>query len=899
MSDKLIEKYENLLNEEKWTRATINNYTVKNFEELNDLILQFHDYHIQTEILAITEEYLNKNRNSIVALYVSAIFQVTEGRIENNNVYSLIKIFSDNMKWNIVEYICLKMSEYVKDKLIIRSLIEALNNTNKKDLIYQYWEELIKVDYDEALIVVKLAEKKEADGNIKDAISYYKKAINRSIHVKNFVQLEDIWRKLLSFDDVGCDFFLNLEKRITKVFSIEKSIELLFIVYETYKKKEEWDISIKVLKLILDYDSRNEYARNEIVFVYKNKYAGHSHLDEYIKKSNLDGLWRTSNEAISTFEKHISFDKGNFVIHRDWGIGMIKEIDKDEFVIDFQKSRNHKMSLKLALTSLQVLPKNHIKILKLKNIEKLREMIKSDPTRSLKMLIKSFDNKAKMKDIKAELVPDVLKTSEWNSWWSEAKKIMKDDTIFGTVDESSDVYELRDKPISIEERTSNLFKASKDFTQRFNIAYQYFTEIEDPDSDLLDVLVNYFATYLKSTDNVNEQTIMSFLLLKQFQKKYNFLNIQFPHEFKNYIENIDDPLDIYEKINLQDLKNDFLSYIKLGDDEWQDTFIRFFYLYPSNYIYYELAQSGKKYTEKLIKNLIAAYKEYREAFFWVVSKFLNEELAKSIEIDYDSIVFSLIHLIELTGKDVSIKKEMTKNKKLSNQIKDYLFKNKMLEKYIEKSSIEFCKRLYSITSELISLDGDLKIKIKEKISERFPEIDTENQSLTYDEGKKNSIMDKLLTTKESYNRMQKELQQINDVEIPENSKDIGEAMEKGDLRENSEFKAAKEKQELLRNKLTKLHNDLTRATIISKKDIKAAFITFGTVVTLVDKLNKDKSIKYTILGPWESDTENGIISYQSPLGSKMLDKKVDEEIKFTLNDKDYEYIVKKIDVADF
>ena len=61
MSSQLIEKYENLLNEEKWTRATINNYTVKNFEELNDLITQFYDNHIQSEILLLTEEYLKRN----------------------------------------------------------------------------------------------------------------------------------------------------------------------------------------------------------------------------------------------------------------------------------------------------------------------------------------------------------------------------------------------------------------------------------------------------------------------------------------------------------------------------------------------------------------------------------------------------------------------------------------------------------------------------------------------------------------------------------------------------------------------------------------------------------------------------------------------------------------------
>lgn len=903
MSSELIEKYENLLNEEKWTRATINNYTIKNFEDLNDLIFEFYDHHIQSEILLLTEEYLNKNKNSIVALYVSTIFQVNDGIIENNNVYSLIKIFSDNLKWNIVEYICIKITEKVKDKIVIRSLIEALNNVNKKDQVLTFWEELIKVDYDEVTIVVKLGEAKESEGNEKEAISYYKKAVNRAILVKNYSQLEEIWKKLLKFEDVGCDFFINLEKRITRVFQIDKTVELFFLTYYTFKEKSDWDTCIKILKLILDNDSRNEDARNEIVFVYKQKYEGHSYLEEYIKKSNLDGLWRTSNEAISTFEKHIAFDKGNFVYHRDWGIGVIKDIAKDDFTIDFQKSKNHKMTLKLAISSLQVLPKNHIWILKLKNIDKLREMVKKDSAWALKILIKSYNNRIKMKDIKAELVPDVLKTSEWNTWWSSVKKMIKDDTTFGTVDDNSDTYELRDKPISIEERTSNTFKASKDFTQRFNIAYQYSTESDDPDSDLLDTMANYFSTYLKTTENVNEQTFMSYLLLKQFQKKYNFINITFANDFKFLLKNIDDPLEIYEKISLNDLKKDFLINLKSADENWQETYIRFFYIYPSEFIYKELLlnskNTGKNYIEKLTKDLISAYKEYREAFFWIVSKELNEEFTEKIGITYDNIVFSLLHMIEITGKDVSIKKDMTKNKKIGNQVKDFLFKNNFIVDYIQKSDHDFCKRLYTISNELISLDANLKLKIREKIADKFPDIDVDNENLTYSEGKKNTILDKLLTTKESYYRMQKELQHISEVEIPANSKDIGEAMEKGDLKENSEFKAAKEKQELLRNKLTKLHNDLTKATIISKEEVKADFITFGTVVSLIDKLDNDNIITYTILGPWESDTEHHIISYLSPLGSKLLDKKVNEAVDFVLNDKKYSYVIKSIKLADF
>ena len=136
----LIEKYESQLNEEKWTRTAINNYTIKNFEDLDALVQEFSDNHIQKEINAITNDYLSKNKNSIIALYISTIFQLNEGRFEDGSPYSLLKIFSDNLKWNIVEYIALKINNSgLKDKVVIRSLLEALTNLGKKEEIENYW----------------------------------------------------------------------------------------------------------------------------------------------------------------------------------------------------------------------------------------------------------------------------------------------------------------------------------------------------------------------------------------------------------------------------------------------------------------------------------------------------------------------------------------------------------------------------------------------------------------------------------------------------------------------------------------------------------------------------------------------------------------------------------------
>ena len=900
----LIEKYESQLNEEKWTRTAINNYTIKNFEDLDALVQEISDNHIQKEINAITNDYLSKNRNSIIALYISTIFQLNEGRFEDGSPYSLLKIFSDNLKWNIVEYIALKINNSgLKDKLVIRSLLEALNNLGKKDEIENYWEELIKVDYEEIGIVLKIAEKREAENKKDEAISYYKKAINRSIHVCNYTQIEEVWKKLLTFDEVGCDFFLGLEKKIYKVLPIDRVVDLLMLVYENYKKQSNWDVCVKLLKIILDYDSHNEYARDEIVFVYRNKYANHSHLDEYIKKSNLDGKWRTIGEAISSFEKHISIDVGNFVYHRDWGIGLIKSVERDEFVIDFEKSRNHKMSLKLAVSSLRVLAKNHIWVLKLKNMEKLKVKVVEDPLWAMKILIKSYNNNVKLKELKAELVPDVITQGKWNNWWSKTKELMRNDPIFGTVDENGDVYMLRDRPISVEERTANAFKASKDFMQRFNIAYQYYQQDSEPDPDLLGDMIAYFKTHSKVIDVVNEQTIISFLLLRLFQKKYSFLNVE-TSSFKELINNVEDPLDIYEALSLQELRNDFLRNIKECDSElegstWQETYMRLFFLYPSTFIYEELDKSSPedhKYVRQLVRDLMVTYREYREAFFWLVPRVLSsKEKAEDFGINYETVLFSLLHLIELAGNSITIKKETTKNKKLHNQVRDYLFKNSILENYIDVASSDFANRLYKITVDLNYLGEEDKVRIKDKIAECYPDIVAKYKAAEEIEDKESKIKNlagKLLTLRKSLEEKKKELAYIQEVEVPQNSKDIGEALEKGDLRENSEYKAAKEKETQLAARVTELANGINEATIMEQKDVNSTIVSFGTKIEVLEDA---ELVKFTILGPWESDIENNILSYKSPLGMALLGKQKGDVVDF--NNK--KYTIKNIEVADF
>jgi len=156
----------------------------------------------------------------------------------------------------------------------------------------------------------------------------------------------------------------------------------------------------------------------------------------------------------------------------------------------------------------------------------------------------------------------------------------------------------------------------------------------------------------------------------------------------------------------------------------------------------------------------------------------------------------------------------------------------------------------------------------------------------------------LLATLKMFNAKKKELQQILDVEVPKNAKEIGVAMAMGDLKENAEYHAAKEHQTMLSATVGTLNKEIDSATVLEKSDVDPTKVGFGTVVTLISNID-EKIETYTILGPWESDPVNNVISYLSPFGDKLLGAKVGETLKFTINERKCDYHVKKIAVAEF
>ncbi|HTQ30725.1 MAG TPA: GreA/GreB family elongation factor, partial [Opitutaceae bacterium] len=149
--------------------------------------------------------------------------------------------------------------------------------------------------------------------------------------------------------------------------------------------------------------------------------------------------------------------------------------------------------------------------------------------------------------------------------------------------------------------------------------------------------------------------------------------------------------------------------------------------------------------------------------------------------------------------------------------------------------------------------------------------------------------EQLLVSRESYDRKREEYETIVSKKIPENSKAIAAAREHGDLKENSEYKMAKQDQQVLMAQKTLLERDLAHARVTDFKDATIDQVSVGSVVDLRDDAGGTTS--YTLLGAWDSNPENQIISYKTPLGQALLSKKTGDRVKVKTGSAEHDYVI--------
>lgn len=156
------------------------------------------------------------------------------------------------------------------------------------------------------------------------------------------------------------------------------------------------------------------------------------------------------------------------------------------------------------------------------------------------------------------------------------------------------------------------------------------------------------------------------------------------------------------------------------------------------------------------------------------------------------------------------------------------------------------------------------------------------------------MTDKVPMTKLGYERLEEELKRLKGEERPAIIKAIASAREHGDLSENAEYHAARERQSFVEGRIQELEDKVSRAEIIDVSKLDGKAIKFGATVTLVDE-DTDEKVNYQIVGEDESDIKAGLLSITSPLARALIGKEVKDTVEVSTPKGSKSYEIVKVD----
>jgi transcription elongation factor GreA len=883
--EKLLEKLNLLFKEELWGRIEPKDIGISKFKILDDLFNSLVSASLFAETLESCKNHLKEHGDSVTASYLIGLIGYHTNRLEDTfYLKRLIDLFLDNHKWAVAERIAEKILEYGENRIALRAIAISLERLGRNRDAIPVWESMLKIDRFDAEVAKKLAFA-IIDDDPEKSIQYMKLSIEGFIKNGEYDEIANLWNKLVSVYWEDMAFFERIERMLVDARQLDLTAALLKTLLNMYRDKDDPERSIEILKKILQYTPDDNSSRRELVKFYEKRYGQNSQFQQFLKLSKLNNFKYPAKHAIHDFENYIVFDKGNYAYHRSWGVGKIVEIDSEKVHIDFKEKAGHQMSIQMALQSLNPISSDHLYVMEYEDFDTVKDMFKDDFRHFFEILIKSYSSSITLANIKKELIPKYIDAKSWSKWWNKTRTEIKRDPHFGFSEKKKDLVFMRDKPVTFgEELLSNMTNAES-FSEKLDVAIEFVNNIDAGEgASLSQYFIDYFTREVKVGSPTKQ--ILSYFILRGLSKFVDARKLKLEPIRAKIIEFMEQSHElpiISIKISSYDYKKDFINLIEESRKDWPQVVAEILFETPLRIHKYIMNNLIRENSYNIINNfidkVIPGAKQYPEIFIWVAKNIFTKTW------DYDWLDYSrealLLTFFRLMNE---LKKIETKGNRLKNMTIDILFDNDMavLNEIVEYGDEAFMKKVYDLFGSVSYINESHLEKFYSLIIEKYSDFKDTGQSSMEEEWEVD--IEKLIVSREGYDRMMSEFNRMVNVEMVNLTKELSKVSDvSGDVRENVEYNALMEKQTILKMTINKLEDEIKRAEILELDGVSTESINIGTNVIFEDIDNGEKG-NYIILGPWDADFGKRILSYRSPIAKALLGKRVDDEIDVRIGD---------------
>ena len=564
---------------------------------------------------------------------------------------------------------------------------------------------------------------------------------------------------------------------------------------------------------------------------------------------------------------------GNFCIHKSFGAGKVIDWDlpAKKVTIDFEKSAGQTMELQFAFQKTEWIGNDDFRAKKIEQLEELRTLSKSDPIALIIHLLQSHGGSMTGEALEKELSGAVIPEAGFKKWWDINKKALRESRLAVVPQKRTEAIVLRVGDRSPAQALVADFEAARDIKGMIRALEAIAADIGafDDDSESLKRLLNDIDEGAKKAARVQLGQALQLVAARD-----EVIGTSKALELDPTAVRLSDLLLSADPIRLAEeagalpsgrQRAVYEAFPNAFGDDWVSKIVQVFDRVGARGVT-EIARillerGGMPALVNHLRSAIARRALGPDALIWVCRE-RNGPSQEVFSADVGASVLNLLendHLSDGPRKTSRLQSLLGDDKSLLTDLVGIMDINE---------SRNFARRLLDCP-----VFGELE---KKSLMARIIRVRPETAELVSGVNAKRPE-EMLLVSWESLERKKAELDDLVRNRIPQNTKDISIARSYGDLRENFEYKSAKDLQKYLMHRQGELEKDITRARGTDFKGSDAAKVNIGTIVTLTDAAGTE--IVMTVLGAWDSIPETKTVSYLSEVGKALVNREVGDTVQ--------------------
>ncbi len=663
---------------------------------------------------------------------------------------------------------------------------------------------------------------------------------------RDFEAIEDAWLERLDQAPTDTDYFVSVAQTLGREDHLDTARPLLRLVDEELAERDEPEARLAILLDAGGMFLKTAVQHQEVVDVLRDLYPDSEGFDDWVRIAGLHQVpsdERTLRRKVERLRSLMLLDVGSLVHLEGKGVGRIAEINFDlgRYKVDFERIPALTIGFKASAKMLEPIPQEHVLRAKLVEPERLEALRDEAPSELLREVLVSYDEPQTASQIKATL-DGIVTPGGWSRWWTAARKHPQ-------VLVTSEKRQRYHWAASSDDAATTLLDAFEqaDLAGRLEI----FSKNAKQNSELASAMAETLSVEGARLIGVEPSLALGVWFALS---RAGLANEESDFSPAAALRSSGaDALGLAGKLPQRALRESLYNAVKAEDDDWTEILAECALSEEDPALVGRLAETlgdeDPALRDRIADRALNRPQAHPGAFVW---------LAKSAGDDADV----------RSGRELRLFRQL-----LTAPGRPELSAYKAALAPLRESG----GTLPKLVAELPEDDARAALEAVERSTledyQREPLVNSLEMRFA---SLRKEGDDALYALPASIAARQEEVRQLREVEIPENRQAIQEAAALGDLRENFEYKSARQRHEYLSARLAGLVADLARVRPIDLASLGADQVRIGSTVVLD---GEEGQREITILGPWESDPEAGRLSYQSEMGKRLVGSALGDSVE--------------------